>query len=174
MPAPAASFLSSHAVSYHINYLPPIHPLTINHHSQPNANPIPPPSNTFRLNLHALDMFPAPTPPPPPRLRPHLIEILATQFLQGNPFRFGNTQCGEDTGEHKDGVDLQDVVEPRASRFGRRASDAERRDRRLSDYGSNFPHARGEAVRGRAVAGGETFAGYDEGCGVRAWAGWGS
>ncbi len=56
--------------------------------------------------------------------------------------------------------------------LGGSALGAEFRDRGLADDGSDFAHAGGEAVRGGAVAGGETFAGDDKGCCVGAW-GWG-
>jgi hypothetical protein len=80
---------------------------------------------------------------------------LAGQLLESLALGLGDEESGEDTAQHEQGVDLHDVVEPRALVCGSCAADAEGSDENLGDDGANLAGGGGDAVGGRAVAGWE-------------------
>ena len=84
-------------------------------------------------------------------------------MLERQALGLRDEEGGEDTAEHEEGVDLEDVVEPRGGVGGGGAADAEGTDEGLGDDGADFARGGGDAVRGGAVAGGEALAGDDEG-----------
>ena len=92
---------------------------------------------------------------------------LARQFLERLTLRLRNQQCGKDTTQHEEGIDLHDVVEPWGSVRCGCTADAERADDDLGDDGADFAGSSGQTVRGGAVAGWEALAGDDEGSSIR-------
>lgn len=94
---------------------------------------------------------------------------LARQFLERLTLGLRNEQGGEDAEKHEEGEDLHDVVEPRGGGSAGGARGCAARPQRTKDGlcndGANLARRGREAVRRGAVAGGETFARYDEsGC----------
>ena len=87
----------------------------------------------------------------------------AGQLFERLPFGFRDEEGGEDTAQHEEGEDLHHVVEPGGvgGACGR-ALLAEGPEDALGDDGADFAGGGGDAVRGRPVAGGEAFTGYDE------------
>jgi hypothetical protein len=99
-----------------------------------------------------------------------LINIITAQLLKRLPLRLGNTKRSEDPQEHEQRIDLHNVSLVRVRHgFGSSAFGAQFGDPGLSDDGADFAHSGAEAVGGGAVAGGETFAGDDEGRCVRSY-----
>ena len=89
---------------------------------------------------------------------------LPGKFLEGLALRLGDQQRGEGTAEHEQREDLHDVVEPGGGGgSGGRAALAEGAEDALGDDGADFAGCGADAVGGGAVAGGEAFAGDDEG-----------
>ena len=89
---------------------------------------------------------------------------LASEFLEGLALGLGDEKGGEDAAQHEQGEDLHDVVEPRGGVFGCWvALGSQGPEHDLRDDGADLAGRRGDAVRGRAVAGREAFAGHDEG-----------
>ena len=94
---------------------------------------------------------------------------LTRQLLECLTLRLRDQQRREDAQEHEQGEDLHDVVEPWGGvLLGDLTLGAERAEYRLRDDGADLAGRGGQAVRGGAVAGGETLAGNDEGRSVRA------
>ena len=94
---------------------------------------------------------------------------LTSELLKSLALGLGDEKSGEDTAQHEEGEDLEDVVEPWGG--GRAlwcATGTERTDDDLRDDGTDFAGRGGETVRGGTVAGGEAFTRDDEGGGVRA------
>ena len=93
---------------------------------------------------------------------------LASKLLEGLALGLGNEERGEDTAEHEESEDLEDVVQPRRSVGGSGATNTEGSNNDLSDNGTDLARGGGETVGGGAVAGREAFARDDEGGGVGA------
>ena len=94
---------------------------------------------------------------------------LTSELLEGLTLGLGNEKSGEDTTEHEESEDLEDVVEPRRGVGGGGATDTKGTDEDLSDDGTDLAGSSGETVGGGTVAGRETLARDDEGGGVGAW-----
>ena len=93
---------------------------------------------------------------------------LASELFKGLALGLRNEKRGEDTEEHEEGEDLEDVVEPGRGVGGSSTADTEGTDEDLSDDGTNFARGGRDTVRGGTVASREALAGNDEGGGVRA------
>ncbi len=90
---------------------------------------------------------------------------LAGKLFEGLPLRLRDEQCGEDSTQHEKSEDLHDVIEPRGSvGLSNMSLCSERSKDSLCDDGTNLAGGCGNTMRGRSVAGRETFAGNDE-CG---------
>lgn len=94
---------------------------------------------------------------------------LARQFLERLALRLGDEQGGEDAEQHEEREDLHHVVEPRGGGVAGGARGCAARPQRAEDGlcndGANLARRGREAVRRRAIAGGEAFARHDErGC----------
>lgn len=90
---------------------------------------------------------------------------LSSQLLQRLPLRLRDQQRREDTAEHEERKDLQDMVQPRRRRAsGRCATGSQGADEGLGEDGADFARGGGDAVGGGAVSGREAFAWYYEGC----------
>ena len=94
---------------------------------------------------------------------------LPSQFLKGLTLGLRDEERGEDTAQHEESKDLHDMVEPwgGGGTLGS-ASGTKGTEHALGDDGADLARGGRQTVRGRAVAGGEALAGYDEGGGVRA------
>ena len=73
---------------------------------------------------------------------------LTSQLLESLALGLGDQQSGEDTAQHKQRVDLHDVVEPGALVGRRCASRTEGSDEDLGDDGADFAGGGGDAVGG--------------------------
>ncbi len=90
--------------------------------------------------------------------------VLASQILEGLSLGLWDEEGSEDTGEHEDGVDLHDMVEPWAGAgLGRCTAGSERSDGGLSDDGAHLARGGRDTVGGGTVAGWEALAGNNEG-----------
>lgn len=92
--------------------------------------------------------------------------VLSSQVLEGLSLGLWNEKAGEDTEEHESGVDLHDVVEPRAGVLvtGLESTSPERCNGGLGDDRTNLSGSGRDTVGGRTVTGWETFTGNNE-CG---------
>lgn len=93
---------------------------------------------------------------------------LASKLLEGLALGLGDEEGGEDTAEHEESKDLEDVVQPRRSVSGGGATDTERTDESLGDDGTDLAGSGGDTVGSRSVASREALSGDDEGGGVGA------
>jgi hypothetical protein len=91
------------------------------------------------------------------------ILLVTGQLFEGLSLGLGNAQCGEDTQEHEEGVDLHDVVLVWVRNGLGGTLGSELGDTGLADDGANLAHTSGEAVGGGTVAGREAFTGDNEG-----------
>lgn len=82
---------------------------------------------------------------------------LTGELLKSLALGLGNKESGENTKEHEEGEDLNNVVEPRRSVGSSGTTDTERTNEGLSDDGTNFAGGGRDTVRSRSVAGREAF-----------------
>ena len=93
---------------------------------------------------------------------------LASKLLERLALRLWNEKSGEDTQEHEEGEDFEDVVQPWAGDCLGSTASAERSKSSLGDDGTDLARGSGDTVASRTVAGWETLARNDEGGCVRA------
>ncbi len=90
--------------------------------------------------------------------------VLASQVLEGLSLGLWDEEGSEDTGEHKGGVDLHDMVEPWVgASLGRCTTGSERSDSGLGDDGAQLTGGSRDTVGGGTIAGWEALAGNNEG-----------
>ena len=95
---------------------------------------------------------------------------LTSELLKSLALGLWNQKSGEDTEEHEERENLENVVEPwRWVGSCWVAADTERCDGGLSDDRSDLTSSGGETVRGRSVTSWETLARNDECGGVGTW-----
>lgn len=98
--------------------------------------------------------------------------LLTIQLLKSLSRSLRNQCRGENTKEHEQRKDLQNMGQPRGRSTASCAllgtTDTEGSDGSLGNDGTELTGGGGDTVGGGAVASGETFAGDDEGGGVRA------
>lgn len=82
---------------------------------------------------------------------------LASKLLESLALGLGDEEGGEATKKHEQGVDLHDMVEPRALVGGGGTAGAERADEDLCDDGADLAGGGGDTVGGGTVAGGEAW-----------------
>ncbi len=93
----------------------------------------------------------------------------ASQLLESLPLGFWNQQRCKYAAQHEEREDLHDVVEPwSVGAVGWCTASVEWADDDLRNDGTDFTGSSAKAVRSRAIPGGEAFAGYNEGCRIRA------
>jgi hypothetical protein len=93
----------------------------------------------------------------------------AGKLLEGLALGLGDEERSEDTEEHEEGEDLEDVVQPRRRVGGSGLSaNTEGTNNDLSDDGTNLTRGGGETVGSGTVTSGEALSGDDEGGGVGA------
>lgn len=99
--------------------------------------------------------------------------LLTAELLKSAALGLGDQHRAEDTEQHEEREDLDDVVEPRVlvlegGGCGAGAAGAERADDDLRDDGADLTGSGGQTVGGGSVASGEDLTGDDEGGGVGA------
>jgi len=93
----------------------------------------------------------------------------ASQLLESLPLGFWNQQRCKYAAQHEECEDLHDVVEPwGVVAVGWCTASVEWADDDLRNDGTDFTGSGAKPVRSRAIPGGEAFAGYNEGCRIRA------
>lgn len=93
----------------------------------------------------------------------------ARQLLESLPLGFWNQQRRKYAAQHEEREDLHDVVEPwSVGAVGWCTARVEWADDDLRNDGADFAGSSAKAVRSRAIPRGEAFAGYNEGCRIRA------
>ena len=93
---------------------------------------------------------------------------LASELLEGLALGLRDEKRGEDTAEHEEGEDLEDVVEPRRGVGGGGTANTEGTDKDLSDDGTDLARGGGDTVGSGTVASREALARDDEGSSVGA------
>lgn len=94
------------------------------------------------------------------------IVVLAGELLKSLAGCFGNEECGTAAEKHKEGKDLEDMVEPRGSIGLGGTASTETGNGTLANDGANLARGSRNTVRCRTVAGREDLAGNNKGGGV--------
>ena len=89
--------------------------------------------------------------------------IFTRECLEGESLGLRNAEGGEDSEEHEEGVDLQDVVEPWVCIRLCCTANAKWSNGCLSNDRTDLSRSRRNTVRCASVSGRETFSRYDEG-----------